>query len=545
MADILLKVTDLEIKAADATIVDKVSFDLQKGRVLGLIGESGAGKSTIGLASLGHSRDGLQITGGRAELNGRDILQLSKSDARSLRGAAVTYVAQSAAAAFNPAHRLIDQVIEATLWHGLMSRAMATERAKELFALLGLPDPENFGDRYPHQGSGGQLQRAMTAMALCPHPELIVFDEPTTALDVTTQIEVLAAIKQAIATTGTSALYISHDLAVVAQVADEILVLRNGQMVERGSVDDIFNAPKEDYTRRLVSMRQSEKPAREQARDSLLSVKGIEAGYIPGIPVLQDVSLDLGRGETLAVVGESGSGKSTLARVVTGLLPSSSGSLRFDGKDLPRELAARTPETLRNIQIVNQIPDLALNPRQTVEAILSRPLAFYFGMKGAELKRRVVALLDQIELPHSMLGRYPAELSGGQKQRICIARALAADPKLIICDEPTSALDPLVAEGILDLLMRLQTEVGTSYLFITHDLAIVRAIADTVAVMLGGKVVRYGRKADVLAPPFDPYTEKLIASVPEMRPGWLDEAIARRPSPRGKQLKLSMTRCKE
>ncbi|MBP1860397.1 ABC transporter ATP-binding protein [Rhizobium herbae] len=532
MADILLKVTDLEIKAGDATIVDKVSFDLQKGRVLGLIGESGAGKSTIGLASLGHSRDGLQITGGQAELNGRDILHLSKRDTRLLRGAAVTYVAQSAAAAFNPAHRLIDQVIEATLWHGLMSRAMAIERAKELFALLGLPDPENFGDRYPHQGSGGQLQRAMTAMALCPHPELIVFDEPTTALDVTTQIEVLAAIKQAIAKTGTSALYISHDLAVVAQVADDILVLRNGRMVERGSVDDIFNAPREDYTRQLVSMRQSEKPAREQARDSLLSIKGIEAGYIPGIPVLQDVSLDLGRGETLAVVGESGSGKSTLARVVTGLLPASSGTLSFDGKELANGLAARTPETLRNIQIVNQIPDLALNPRQTVEAILSRPLAFYFGLKGAALQSRVATLLDQIELPHSMLGRYPAELSGGQKQRICIARALAADPKLIICDEPTSALDPLVAEGILDLLMRLQAEVGTSYLFITHDLAIVRAIADTVAVMLGGKVVRYGRKAEVLAPPFDPYTEKLVASVPEMRPGWLDEAIARRPSPR-------------
>lgn len=531
MADILLKVTDLEVKASDATIVDKVSFDLEKGRVLGLIGESGAGKSTIGLASLGHSRGGLQIIGGRAELNGRDILQLSPRDTRELRGVSVTYVAQSAAAAFNPAHRLIDQVIEATLWHKLMSRAKAIQRAKELFGLLGLPNPENFGDRYPHQASGGQLQRAMTAMALCPHPELIVFDEPTTALDVTTQIEVLAAIKHAIARTGTSALYISHDLAVVAQIADEILVLRNGRMVERGSVDDIFNSPQEDYTRRLVSMRQTEKQAGAETHDNLLSIVGIEAGYTPSVSVLQDVSLDLGRGETLAVVGESGSGKSTLARVVTGLLPASAGHLRFDGKGLPSELAARTPETLRNIQIINQIPDLALNPRQTVEAILSRPLAFYFGLKGSELKRRVAGLLDQIELPHTLNDRYPAELSGGQKQRICIARALAADPKLIICDEPTSALDPLVAEGILDLLMRLQKDIGTSYLFITHDLAIVRAIADTVAVMLDGKVVRYGRKAEVLAPPFDPYTGKLIASVPEMRPGWLDEVIARRTLP--------------
>ncbi|QND45056.1 ABC transporter ATP-binding protein (plasmid) [Rhizobium lusitanum] len=529
MAETLLKVTDLEIKAGDQIIVDKVSFTLEKGRVLGLIGESGAGKSTIGLASLGYSRDGLRITGGRADLNGTDILALRGRDSRRLRGAAVTYVAQSAAAAFNPAYPLIEQVIEATLWHGLMNRSDAIARAKELFALLGLPDPQNFGDRYPHQASGGQLQRAMTAMALCPHPELIVFDEPTTALDVTTQIEVLAAIKQAIEKTGTSALYISHDLAVVAQVADEILVLRHGRMVEQGPVDRIFNAPQEDYTKQLVSMRQSEKLAKPVAdADALLSIKDIEAGYTPGTTVLKGISLEIGRGETLAVVGESGSGKSTLARVVTGLLPADKGSLRFNGQTLPTDLASRGREILRDIQIINQIPDLALNPRQTVEAILARPLAFYFGLGGAELDRRVTALLDQVELAQTMRGRYPSELSGGQKQRICIARALAAAPKLIICDEPTSALDPLVAEGILGLLTRLQNESGTSYLFITHDLAIVRAIADTVAVMLDGKIVRYGRKSDVLAPPFDPYTEKLIASVPEMRPGWLDEAIARR-----------------
>jgi peptide/nickel transport system ATP-binding protein len=528
MADMLLKVTDLVIKAGDAVIVDKVSFELEKGRVLGLIGESGAGKSTIGLASLGYSRDGLRITGGRAALKGRDILQLSGRQTRRLRGSAVTYVAQSAAAAFNPAHKLIDQVVEATVWHGLMNRRDAIARAIELFALLGLPEPDTFGERYPHQASGGQLQRAMTAMALCPHPELIVFDEPTTALDVTTQIEVLAAIKQAIAKTQTAALYISHDLAVVAQVADDILVLRNGKMVENGSVEHIFNAPREIYTRQLVSMRQSVKPEKPAASEPLLGIKAVHAGYTPGVPVLKGVSLELGRGETLAVVGESGSGKSTLARVVTGLLPTSSGSLSFDGQTLANGLGARSADTLRNIQIINQIPDLALNPRRTVEAIVSRPLAFYFGLRGAELKRRVLSLLDQIELPQAMLDRYPAELSGGQKQRVCIARALAADPKLIICDEPTSALDPLVAEGILDLLTRLQDQSGTSYLFITHDLAIVRAIADTVAVMLDGKVVRYGRKADVLAPPYDPYTGKLIASVPEMRPGWLDDAISRR-----------------
>ncbi|MBD8555937.1 ABC transporter ATP-binding protein [Rhizobium sp. CFBP 8762] len=541
MADTLLTVTDLEIKAGDTTIVDRVSFELERGRVLGLIGESGAGKSTIGLAALGYSRDGLRLTGGRVTLNGRDILNLSANAIRDVRAATITYVAQSAAAAFNPAHRLMDQVIEATLWHKLMGRRAAIARAKELFALLGLPDPERFGERYPHQVSGGQLQRAMTAMALCSHPDLIVFDEPTTALDVTTQIEVLAAIKQAIASTGTAALYISHDLAVVSQIADEIVVLRHGRMVERGTVDQIFHAPRESYTRDLVSIRQHEKPEQVNAAPPLLAIDGIKAGYSKGVPVLHGINLVLGAGQTLAVVGESGSGKSTLARVVTGLLPASNGSLIFDGQTLQPDFADRTSATLRDIQIINQIPDLALNPRQTIAAILGRPLTHYFGLRGAALKRRVTELLDQIELPHTLLHRYPAELSGGQKQRICIARALAAQPKLIICDEPTSALDPLVAEGILDLLMRLQKEFGTSYLFITHDLAIVRNIADTVAVMLEGRVVRHGPKAQVLYPPFDPYTEKLIASVPQMRPNWLDDAIAERDALRGKTVKQGQT----
>ncbi len=531
MGDVLLKVTDLEIKAGATTIVDRVSFTLDKGRVLGLIGESGAGKSTIGLASLGHTREGLRITGGRAELNGRDILAPASAKARYLTSASVTYVAQSAAAAFNPAHRLIDQVIEATLGHKLMRRSEALARAKSLFGLLGLPDPAHFGDRYPHQASGGQLQRAMTAMALCSSPELIVFDEPTTALDVTTQIDVLAAIKHAIVKTGTAALYISHDLAVVAQVADEILVLRHGRMVERGPVERIFAAPVEVYTKHLVSLRRSEKLLTAGGGNVLLRVSGITAGYAKGVDVLNDVSFDVVRGETLAVVGESGSGKSTLARVITGLLPARSGTLQFEGKSLDPSLTRRDAPTHRNIQIVNQIPDLALNPRQTVEAILSRPLAFYFGLKGSALRAHVSTLLDQIELPSALADRYPAELSGGQKQRICIARALAADPGLIICDEPTSALDPLVADGILDLLMRLQKEAGTSYLFITHDLSIVRSIADSVVVMLGGKVVRSGGKTEVLAPPFDSYTEKLIASVPEMRPGWLDDALAGRGRP--------------
>jgi peptide/nickel transport system ATP-binding protein len=528
MAEALLDIRNLTIKAGDTKLVDDVSFTLQRGRVLGLIGESGAGKSTIGLAALGYGRRGVRITGGRVVLDGTDILTLSPGETRRVRGAAVTYVAQSAAAAFNPAHRLLDQVIEASIQHGLMRKDEAIARAKTLFGLLGLPDPEHFGAHYPHQVSGGQLQRAMTAMALCPKPQLVVFDEPTTALDVTTQIEVLAAIKQAIASTGTAALYISHDLAVVAQIADEIMVLRHGKAVEHGPSAELFTAPKADYTRRLMSVQQAEKPGAAAEAQVLLKAQNIAAGYGGHAEVLSDISFEVRAGETLAVVGESGSGKSTLARVLVGLLPARTGSIAFNGAPLALALQQRQREQLRNLQMIHQMPDVALNPRQTVGTIIGRPLDFYFRSGSAEKARRVAELLDQIELPRSMLDRYPGQLSGGQKQRVCIARALAAKPRLIICDEPTSALDPLVAEGILSLLTQIQRDTGTSYLFITHDIGIVRAIADSVAVMHRGRMVRYGRKAEVLSPPFDAYTAQLLQSVPEMRIGWLDELLDRR-----------------
>jgi peptide/nickel transport system ATP-binding protein len=533
----LLSVRNLKIEATSyppgeppktVTLVEDVSFDVEKGKVLGLIGESGAGKSTIGLSALAYGRGGASITGGQVLLNGKDILALDRNGIRGVRGCKVCYVAQSAAAAFNPAHKLGEQVIEASLRHRIMSRAEAEKRALYLFQVLGLPNPESFGDRYQHQVTGGQLQRAMTAMALCPIPELIVFDEPTTALDVTTQIDVLAAIKHAIEETHTAALYITHDLAVVAQISDDIMVLRNGKTVEYGTTSQIIEAPREDYTRALVSVRQTKRKEAGDQSDRLLDIEHVSAGYSNGFKVLHDVSMHLPKGQTLAIVGESGSGKSTLARVITGLLPPSEGRVTFDGKELPKALSARTKEELRRVQMIYQMADTAMNPRQTVRDIIGRPISFYYGLHGAKKTERVRQLLDQIEMGDGFLDRYPAELSGGNKQRVAFARALAAKPELILCDEPTSARDPLVAEGILNLLLKLQEETAVSYVFITHDIAIVRAIADSVAVMHRGKLVRFGPKSKVLSPPFDDYTDLLLKSVPEMELGWLEKVLASR-----------------
>ena len=558
----VLRIEDLRVETQSGTVlVDGVDLELARGEVLGLIGESGAGKSTIGLAALTFARPGCRIAGGRIELKGTDLRSLDAGGRSRARGVEVAYVAQSAAAAFNPAMTLLDQVTEGPLRHGLMDRAEARKKAVEAFRALDLPDPEHFGARYPHQVSGGQLQRAMAAMAISCSPDVLVLDEPTTALDVTTQIEMLTHLKKLIALHGTAALYISHDLAVVAQIADRIMVLRYGKMVEVGTATQILTAPRTDYARALVAERvaagRSVSTSDAIGRGpTLLAVDNLTVRFGER-DVVKAATFAISKGETVAVVGESGSGKTTLALAICGQVARHNGDVRLAGAALaPRHsenaqrsavrapdrddelhpadtsLAARysrrSREELRRIQLVFQLPDVALNPRHTVEAIIGRPAAFYFGLRGAALRARVTELLAAVGLDASLAGRLPGQLSGGQKQRVCIARALAAKPDLIICDEVTSALDPLVAEEILKLLGRLQEELGLAYLFITHDLGSVRRISHRAVVMLRGEIVAEGPAGEVFGQPSHPYLIKLLASVPELRVGWLDEILRER-----------------
>ncbi len=546
--EVLLEMRGLRIEGQSEDqwneIVHGIDLTLRRGEVLGLIGESGAGKSTIGIASMGFARPGCRISGGSIVFDGMDLRAASDEQLRKLRGSRIAYVAQSAAAAFNPAHKLIDQYSEAPVQHGVKRKGEAEKEAMELYRRLRLPDPENIGFRYPHQVSGGQLQRAMTAMAMACRPDLIVFDEPTTALDVTTQIEVLAAIKDVVEEFNTAAIYITHDLAVVAQMADRIMVLRYGDLVEEDNARDMLANPKEDYTRQLLAVRtyRKEEAPPDESPVPLLEVRNVTASYGGRVIVLDDVSVKVGRGRTVAVVGESGSGKSTLARVITGLLPPSEGAVLFDGEELPATYKKRSRDQLRHAQMIYQMPDTALNPRQRIRDIIGRPVSFYLGLKGADREKRIRELLEMIEMdPDEFIDRLPGELSGGQKQRICIARALAAEPELIICDEVTSALDQLVAEEILKLLQRLQDDLGVTYLFITHDLATVRAISDEVVVMLEGRVVEQGGKADIFTPPHDPYTDLLLSSVPEMDPDWLDNLLADRAARKARGEKVMET----
>ena len=529
--DVLLDMKDIVIDGYSDDrwheIVKGVDITLRRGEIMGLIGESGAGKSTLGLAAMAFARPGCRLTSGSIIFDGIDLMKAPEAEKRALRGSRIAYVAQSAAASFNPAHQLLQQTVESTVRHGIKSEAEAKADARKLYRDLQLPNPDSIGDRYPHQVSGGQLQRVMTAMAMSPRPDLIIFDEPTTALDVTTQVEVLAAMRKIVEQYHTAAIYITHDLAVVAQMADVIKVLRYGETVEDNDTRTMLSNPSKEYTKSLWSVRSIEKDE-EKSNDIILRVDHIDASYTGSEKVLDDVTIEIPRGHTVAIVGESGSGKSTAARAITGLLPPSKGQILFNGKPLPPMLKNRSVEQLQKIQMIYQMADTAMNPRHTVRDIIGRPLEFYLGLRGRERDKRMLELVEMIELDESFIDRLPAELSGGQKQRICIARALAANPDLIICDEVTSALDQIVQKGILELLLRLQRELGLTYIFITHDIATVKAISDQIVVMLQGQVVEQGMKSEILSPPYPEYTKLLLSSVPEMDPDWLTGLLKQR-----------------
>ncbi len=551
----LLRIEDLVVEGRPPSgiwveTVHGCSVEVRPGEVVALIGESGAGKTTVALGALGYTRPGTRFKNGRVLLEGRDILTMSTRERRDIRGRDIAYVAQSAQAALNPAIPVVDQIAESLMLHDIADGAAAKERAIELLDLLDLPHPEEIAHRYPHQTSGGQQQRIMMAMAMACRPRLLVLDEPTTALDVTTQIEVLKAVKDVIRDRRTAGIYVSHDLSVVAQVADRILVMNRGHVVEEGATDKILHDATEEYTRTLLGAVKP-RPTRDTAASDwdptagqkpIMTVRGVDSTYerqrmFDRIErekyVLHDIDLEVYPREVLAVVGESGSGKSTLARVIAGLQPTLNGEVALGGETLPALARRRTREQLRRIQIVFQSPDQSINPEKRIDDAIGRPLELYFGMSGSRKHDRVAELLEMVGLDPDHAGRFPAELSGGQRQRVSIARAFAAEPDIILCDEVLSSLDTVVAARILELMRELRETHKVAYVFISHDLSTVASIANRVAVMYAGRIVDAGLTKEVFAPPHHPYTQLLIHSVPALRQGWLEEAIGGREAEAG------------
>ncbi len=547
MTEILLEVKDLKIQAPKENappipIVKGVSFNVNRGQVVALIGESGSGKTTIALSSLAYTKPGLEFSGGEVRLDGQDLLQMSGVQHRDIRGRRVAYLAQSAAATFNPAITIGEQVTESSVLHGILSQKDANKRAERLYRALELPDPDRMGRRYPHQVSGGQLQRLMAAMALCGKPDLMILDEPTTALDVTTQIEVLKAFKKVIREEESAAIYVTHDLAIVAQIADHIVVLYSGKVQEQGPVDQIINRPEHEYTHRLMaavrppptSVSHEEHMDKHAHKKPAIVMDDVTAGYgkivdnEPQFTILRNIDLQVGKAQVVGVIGESGCGKSTLARVVAGLLASAKGKVMMEGKTLQPSMLKRSRDDLRKIQFVYQMADTALNPKQLIGDIIGRPLEFYLGLKGKKKRDRVAELLDLVELPQEFSNRYQMELSGGQKQRVNLARHLAAKPDILLCDEVTSALDSIVGDNVIKLLTRLRDQTGVSIVFITHDLSTVASFSDRIVVLYAGRIVEQGTTDQVLNPPYHPYTRLLITSVPELRIGWLEDTMKTR-----------------
>lgn len=534
-----LKIVGRRGKGAELPIVQNVSFSVQRGEMLALIGESGSGKTTVALSLLGHIRNGCRIAGGEIRVAGYDVMALSSHERRSMRGRVVSYVAQNAGSAFNPALSIMPQVVEAALVHRILPRRDLEARAIALFRALALPDPETIGEKYPCELSGGQLQRLMAAMALMTDPEVIVFDEPTTALDVTTQIEVLAAFKAVLAERSITGVYVTHDLSVVAQIADHAVVLKDGAIREAGTVSKILFQPEDPYSQALLAAAEPRsrqtKDAEGSERGNLIEVRDLVVGYGRSMRtgslekvIVNHANFSVPKGGMLGVIGESGCGKSTLARAIAGLQPWSAGELLLNGVPLSGDVRARTAEQRRHLQLVAQNADSVLNPAKPIGKTLERVVRFYGGLRGESATRRVHELLDMVRLSPSLAARLPSELSGGQKQRVNFARALAADPQIVLCDEITAALDTVVAAAILDLMKELQRDLGLAFIFITHDLHALQSICDRVAVLYAGQAVEVGAAEALGEGIHHPYTRLLHDSVPLMDTNWLEGTRTRR-----------------
>jgi peptide/nickel transport system ATP-binding protein len=582
-------------------VVNNTSFELARGEALGLVGESGCGKTTTALSLLGFQRPGSRIRSGAIHFDGRDLARLSRRELQKMRGRRVSLVPQNPTTALSPGLRIGDQLAEAMSVHGVGgSRGDRERRVRELIAHVRLPDAERTAHKYPHQLSGGQQQRVVIAMALACDPELVVLDEPTTGLDVTTQAQILDLLRRLRAELGMAMVYVTHNLGVVAAVCDRVGVMYAGELVEDAPVRELFSHPRHPYTRGLISavpsiaephrsrelvlrglLKRNELPngcrfaprcdfAEEacfEERQVLLSVgeahgvacrrvedvqrlaagSGSVASYVPlaaaaeeslldvadlsitydrrrrlslvsrdPLVIVRDVTFDLRSRETFSLVGESGSGKSTIARTIGGLLGPLAGQIRFEGRDLAATVESRSKDVRREIQLVLQNPDASLNPRQRVHQIVGRPLELFFGLHGKARRAGVEKALEDVQLDAAFASRYPDELSGGERQRIAIARALAAKPRLMLCDEILSALDVSVQASVVELLRGLQADQGIAYLFISHDLAVVRSLSHRVGVLYLGELCEVGAAEEVYAPPYHPYTHLLLSAVPEI-----------------------------
>lgn len=528
----VLQVKNLTVKfGADNPVVDAISFDVHVGETFAIVGESGSGKSITALSVLRLLPVNARVNADEINLNGVDLLRKTEYELCQIRGRRAALIFQDPMSSLNPVMTIGEQIAEVLKLHFSMTKAAIRQRVIELLTRVEIPDPEKRALEYPHQLSGGQRQRVMIAIALAGEPDLLIADEPTTALDVTIQAQILALLKSIQQKTGMALWLISHDLALVSTMADRIAVMQKGRIVETGNSAAIFQNPQHPYTQKLLEALPSMESCLgrlEVQRSALLKIddfkvyypirKGIFKRVVGYVQAVDGVSLEIERGKTLALVGESGCGKTTLGKALLNLIPAYSGKVVMDGIELHKLTGDALRRKRADIQIVFQDPFSSMNPRMLVGEIVDEGIrALYPEVGAAERQARVAELLERVDLPPDSAHRYPHEFSGGQRQRICIARALAVQPKLIVCDEPTSALDVSVQAQIIELLKDLQKEQGVGYLFITHDLGVVAEIADEVAVMYRGKIVEKGLVDQVLLRPKNSYTRELLAAVPRLQ----------------------------